>query len=561
MSSIRVDYDILNQKQTPAFYASSLATRPAFGFPGRIFIDTDTPSSGIYRDTGSAWVQVADPGAGTTGTLQQVTTNGKTTNQGINITTGGLTLGTPSGDNQILLNLPATNQLIYREGVGSLYGFNIEPSDNSFFLTNTEGGYYQTLYFGDAETANIFGLSASNDLGLTWNPILVVNQDNKVGINKNNPTTALDVLGDGVFSGKLAVGTTAIPAGFSNTKLYAGLAAPLETHIYEIGVTGTATANISNVNIWGIGVYGAGFTNGATRSAGIQGDGEVTASADTGTAIGVRGYATATHSGGLNIGILSDASGSSTGNYGFYNNMASATNTYAVYTAGTAFSCFNGYVGLGTLLPNSRLEVTSRIIASDGGGASRVALNIESNTTSSSFSAINSYNYGTLTGRALAINESGGNVMINSIIDDTINKFQVTGNSKFTGIINTTSRANFNAATDNALFSLNSGGTLYTVGFSPNATASSTNTLTLTTAQTTWIYTGTGLATWTLPNPSGTNQMFWIKNAGTGIITLNAFAGTNIIDNSATSVSSITIAVGATALIQQDGNVKSYQLQ
>ena len=85
MSNIKVDYDILNQKQTPAFYASSLATRPAFGFPGRIFIDTDTPSSGIYRDTGSAWVQVADPGAGTTGTLQQVTTNGNTTTLGISV--------------------------------------------------------------------------------------------------------------------------------------------------------------------------------------------------------------------------------------------------------------------------------------------------------------------------------------------------------------------------------------------------------------------------------------------------------------------------------------------
>ena len=85
MSNISVDYDILNQKQTPAFYASSLATRPAFGFPGRIFIDTDTPSSGIYRDTGSAWVQVADPGAGTTGTLQQVTTNGNTTTLGISV--------------------------------------------------------------------------------------------------------------------------------------------------------------------------------------------------------------------------------------------------------------------------------------------------------------------------------------------------------------------------------------------------------------------------------------------------------------------------------------------
>jgi hypothetical protein len=129
------------------------------------------------------------------------------------------------------------------------------------------------------------------------------------------------------------------------------------------------------------------------------------------------------------------------------------------------------------------------------------------------------------------------------------------------GIVNTASRLNVNGATDNSLFSLNSGGTLYTVGFSPNATANSTNTLTLTTAQTTWIYNGTGVATWTLFNPSGTNQMIWIKNAGTGIITLNAYSGTNIINNSGTSVTSITIAVGATALIQQDGGTKSYQLQ
>ena len=133
--------------------------------------------------------------------------------------------------------------------------------------------------------------------------------------------------------------------------------------------------------------------------------------------------------------------------------------------------------------------------------------------------------------------------------------------SFYNGVFNVVSRGNFNNATDNSLFSLNSGGTLYTTGFSPNATANSTNTLTLTTAQTTWIYNGTGIATWTLFNPSGTNQMIWIKNAGTGIITLNAYSGTNIINNAGSSVSSITIAVGATVLIQQDGNVKSYQLQ
>jgi hypothetical protein len=129
------------------------------------------------------------------------------------------------------------------------------------------------------------------------------------------------------------------------------------------------------------------------------------------------------------------------------------------------------------------------------------------------------------------------------------------------GIINTTSRLNVNGAGDNSLFSLINNGTTYTLGFSPNASASTSTTLTITTATTTWIYNGTGTATWTLPNPSGTNQMFWIKNAGTGVLTLNAFSGTNIINNSATAVSSITIAVGATALIQQDGNIRSYQLQ
>jgi hypothetical protein len=191
-----IDLSILNQRQTPAFYASSLATRPAFGFAGRIFIDTDSPSTGLYRDTGAAWVQIADPGAGTTGTLQQVTTNGKTTNQGITITAGGLTLGTNTGDNQNLLNLPGNTNLLYRENAGSLYGFDIGGSDNSLFLNTSEGSYYQTLYFGDGITTNIFGISASNDIGVTYNPVFVVNQNKLVGINTNVPTATFDVHGD-----------------------------------------------------------------------------------------------------------------------------------------------------------------------------------------------------------------------------------------------------------------------------------------------------------------------------------------------------------------------------
>ena len=101
---------------------------------------------------------------------------------------------------------------------------------------------------------------------------------------------------------------------------------------------------------------------------------------------------------------------------------------------------------------------------------------------------------------------------------------------------------------------------MYTVGFSPTFTTISSTTYAMTTGATTFLYNGAGAASWTLPNPSGTNQMFYIKNVGTGSITLNAYSGTNIIDNAGNGVSSITIAFGETVLIQQDGNVKSYQL-
>ena len=191
-----VTLDILNQKDTPAFFADILANRPAAGFTGRIFVDTNVPSTGLYRDTGSSWIQIADQGAGTTGTLQQVTTNGNTTNQGISITAGALSLGTASGDNQTLLNLPANISLLYRENAGSLYGFDIGASDNSLFLNASEGNYYQTLYFGDGITTNIFGISASNDIGVTYNSIFVVNQNKLVGINTNTPTATFDVHGD-----------------------------------------------------------------------------------------------------------------------------------------------------------------------------------------------------------------------------------------------------------------------------------------------------------------------------------------------------------------------------
>ena len=69
-----IDLSILNQRQTPAFYADTLANRPAAGFVGRIFVSTDTFA--FYRDNGTSWDLIGGPGTGTvtgSGTTGQVT--------------------------------------------------------------------------------------------------------------------------------------------------------------------------------------------------------------------------------------------------------------------------------------------------------------------------------------------------------------------------------------------------------------------------------------------------------------------------------------------------------
>jgi hypothetical protein len=50
--------NIVNQKGTPAFYEDTLTNRPVANLQGRMFVSIDTAA--IYRDTGSAWVLIAD---------------------------------------------------------------------------------------------------------------------------------------------------------------------------------------------------------------------------------------------------------------------------------------------------------------------------------------------------------------------------------------------------------------------------------------------------------------------------------------------------------------------
>jgi len=192
-----IDLSILNQRQTPAFYASSLATRPAFGFAGRIFIDTNSPSTGLYRDTGTAWVQIADPGAGTTGTLQQVTTNGNTTSQGISITAGGLNA------NNIVLNAntgtvktTALSQVMGNNDIYEIYGI----GNNSTVIGEGELVFSlgdDAIPFASGGERFRFTYGTNIVLG-TAKDVFIVDYDlsyfnTSLGINTPTPGAALDV--------------------------------------------------------------------------------------------------------------------------------------------------------------------------------------------------------------------------------------------------------------------------------------------------------------------------------------------------------------------------------
>jgi len=144
---ILIKNNIVNQKGNPAWYESSLATRPIANLQGRMFVDTDTPSTGIYRDNGTTWNQVADPGAGSSGTLQQVTTNGSSTNVGISVSANGIGIGTA---------IPGANILDIHGTTGVLAQLENTGAQNSLLSFRNQGAGVWSIGNGYNAGANDF---------------------------------------------------------------------------------------------------------------------------------------------------------------------------------------------------------------------------------------------------------------------------------------------------------------------------------------------------------------------------------------------------------------------
>ncbi|NBP74416.1 MAG: hypothetical protein EBU61_00035 [Crocinitomicaceae bacterium] len=236
---------IINQKGTPAFFSDIFANRPAFGYAGRVFISTDTGA--IYEDTGSSWTLIADAGAGTTGTLQQVTTNGNTTTQGVVITTGNLAIGTAT----------ASAPLDIHEGtLGQLIQLNATSTNNTNigFLNGNVGKWrIGNVYNAGANSFNIFNIGTSSNalsFNSTTNAATFIAQidgttayfSTSIGINQSAGAYKLNVNGQGRFDNNVITnGITSLTLGGTSVN-DAGLHSCLLIEMFGTNTGGTNAA-------------------------------------------------------------------------------------------------------------------------------------------------------------------------------------------------------------------------------------------------------------------------------------------------------------------------------
>jgi len=163
MSGFKVNFSVNNQLATPAIHAAALVNRPAAGQPGRVFIDTDNPSTGIYRDTGTAWIQIAATSSPETDTLQTVTNRGNTTTQNVTIGAGTIPVGTIDARKATAALNNSSDRAIIAQSTPTI------PNGASFGVHNVsvvEGGLIQD-YQGSATIAN----TGTNAAGIFVNSI------------------------------------------------------------------------------------------------------------------------------------------------------------------------------------------------------------------------------------------------------------------------------------------------------------------------------------------------------------------------------------------------------
>jgi hypothetical protein len=247
---ISVDYDVLNQKGSPAWFSDIYANIPTAGYKGRMFISTDTYA--FYRDTGTGWDLIGGPGTGTitgSGATGQVSFfNGSSTLAGNNNlfwdnTNSRLGIGTitpgqaldihSTGNTLVQLNNTSTgnsniafqNQNVAKWRVGNVYN----AGANSFDILNA--------------TTNTTALSINNT-----NNYITINGIVDTGTNEI-AASVYTARGDGTNAGSIYLKQRTSISGASST--YSSISAS-GTTLIRFGLNDGTTNRVFNFSAAGL---------------------------------------------------------------------------------------------------------------------------------------------------------------------------------------------------------------------------------------------------------------------------------------------------------------------
>lgn len=442
----KIDLSMLNQRQTPAFYADVLANRPAAGFIGRIFVSTNTYA--FYRDNGTGWDLIGGPGTGTvtgSGTAGQVTYwDGASSITGSN----DLFWDATNGHFGVNTNTPGTALDVHHDQstVGIL---------NQTVATNDTRIAFQNSGVAKWRVGNFYNLGSNdyavNDATLNINRFTVKSSSGQTFVGDETTSSGLFVVNNSSGDAHIvALGATAPSIRVRNAgvgaSLQFGLGLATTTNNFIQGATGGEFCIFNDSLtaqpiLFGIKDAGLGNTQEAARISAAR-NFLVGTTTDAGYKLNVNG--TALFSGNVRIDksnpllVLNDTSGLSAQIGSFSNNLNlidNATGTKGlVINLSTGAATFSDYIYLS--------KSDSRIIGGNGSGRLILA-NSDTSSYVSIYGSSNGNSIGIISNTYVALNSgasygetmrasSSNNVLIGTTTDNG-NKLQVNGDSYVNG--------------------------------------------------------------------------------------------------------------------------------
>ena len=590
MGKLGITTDVLNQKGSPALYQDLFGNIPAAGYTGRLFVSTDT--NNLYRDNGSSWVQVAGSSGGSgvtsiTGTANQVIASASTgaitlslpqnINAGASPTFAGITLSGLSTPGIVINN--GSGVLATTTGIGfvKIFGGTISYDNSTYLTTAAASAAYQPIITLTTTGASGAASFASNTLnipaytlaglgGITLSALsassplsynsgtgafaIQVANTSQAGyltasdwnnFNTKQSTiaagTGVTITGGNTINIGQSVVTSASPtfAGMTLTGALSGTSASFSGN----GSFGTSYGWSSSQNVIDLNTGGAvyGNTDGATLAANLYYNG-------TNWKYKTSSYGAlwVVNSAGNTI-LYTVPSGTAGAN-------ASLGQVFTISNLGAAtFASSIAVNGTGIGVSGAAFTVNGDSVAQRSGGNSGVVYLGASGNAYLYYDGTNSYSLGTaITNGKFTIPSTTASTSY------TTGALVVSGGIGIAKDVYTNGRMFLNNASDlGSAYALNVAGNVSCSGFSGTG-ATYSNSQALPASGLFFEYSGAGGDTFTLPDPNNNNRMIYIKNKGSGSLTVAAFTGGNILTPLNTSVSTITLLAGAVCLMQSSGN-------